>query len=184
MGFKIKIDKDIRRALGIKVQNNKIVKDFSVLVPEVRKQFRIKGAKEARKAVLRDVTKGLSPVNGKLKFEKYSDSYREEIRKGVSNRMRAASPKKRRSPVSLRLTGELHRTLKVFTSGGFTDKFRLVFDWRDFLADIHNRQGAGKKKVIRRLLPTGINETFNRGILKSILTQLNKAAAVIARRFS
>ena len=34
----------------------------------------------------------------------------------------------------------------------------------NFLADIHNRLGASKKKVIRRMLPTNKGETFNLNI--------------------
>ena len=201
MGIKIKIDKKVRKALGIRVQNNQIVKDTSILVPEVRKEFRIKGVKPIRKALLRDVTKGISPVQGQGKFAPYSKSYRDVIAgkgmfrkiggkavfiEGVKDEalLGAASPTKRRSPVTLRLTGELHRTLKLFTTGGFTASFRLVFDWRDFLADIHNRRGAGKSKVVRRMLPTDVGESFNKAITDTILDRLNKAAKAVARRFS
>jgi len=184
MGFKIKIGKNLQKTLGVKVLNNKVVQDVSVLLPEVRKEFRKIGPKAVRKAILRDMTKGISPVDGFGKFDKYSDSYKKEIKKQTSNRMNAASPKKRRSPVTLRLTGELHRSLKLFTSGGFGKTFKLVFDWRDFLADIHNRRGAGKTKIVRRMLPTLSGENFNKTINDTILNRLKQAAKIVAKKFS
>jgi hypothetical protein len=183
MSLKIKIDNNVQKTLGIKVQNNKIVRDESVLVPEVRKEFRKIGPKEIRKAILRDVGKGISPVEGANKFKKYSTSYKKEINKGTSNRMQAASPKKRRSPVTLRLTGQLWNSLKLYTTGGFRETFKLNFDWQDFLADIHNRQGAAGR-VIRRILPTRSKEEFNEKINQTILDRLNRAAKAVAKRFS
>lgn len=199
MGIKFKIDKNAQRTLGIKVQNGRIVQDDSVLIPEVRKEFRNSGVKPIRKAVLRDVTKGISPVEGEGKYEKYSKSYKEVISgkkhfrtvggrvipiDGPEPNLGLVSGTKRRSPVNLRWSGELLNALKVFTTGGFTERFRLVFDWRDFLADIHNRRGAGKKKVVRRMLPTKDGEQFNQTITDEILDRLNRAAKKIVKAFS
>lgn len=201
VGIKFTISKKVQDVLGVKVSNGKIVKDYSKLVPEVRKEFRATGIKPVRQAILRDMNKGISPVDGQGKFEKYSESYKAVISGKGSFRkvggkvifieglrdealLSAASPAKKKSPVTLRLTGQLHNALKMYTSGGFTEKFRLVFDWRDFLADIHNRRGAGKKKVVRRMLPTESGEDFNREISNTIITRLKKAANKIANRFS
>ena len=201
MGFTIKLDKNAERTLGMKSIGDTLVRTRSHLVPEVRKQFSEKGTKEVRKALLRDVSKGISPVAGKGKFQKYSKSYKKVIGgkgmfrtiggkvvffEGVRDEalLSAASPTKRASPVTMRLTGQLYNALKLSTIGGFGATFRLLFHWGDFLADIHNRRGAGKSKVVRRLLPTENNEKFNREINSEILEQLKKAAIVTARRFS
>lgn len=200
MGVKITIPRNIQKVLGVKVQNNKIIQDTSVLIHEVRKEFRNNALKPIRKALLRDVSKGISPVEGKGKFKPYSKSYKDVIAgKGMFRKvggktifiegvkdpiLYGASPTKRRSPVTLRLSGQLYNALKVFTSGGFTERFRLVFDWRDFLADIHNRRGAGKSKAVRRMLPTEKGEDFNREINDTILDRLKLAAKKVAKRFS
>lgn len=198
MTVKYKIDRKIQKALGIKVQGGKIVRDTSVLIQEIRKDFSIKGPNEVKKAILRDITKGISPVEGFGKFKKYSDSYKDVILgKGMFRKvggrtvffegvrdeqlLSASSPKKKRSPVTLRVTGQLHNALKVFTIRNFS---KLVFDWRDFLADIHNRRGAGKKKVVRRMLPTERGESFNKEILGTIISKLEQSAKRIVKRFS
>ena len=200
MGVKITIPRKVQRALGVKVQNNKIVKALPKLVVDVRKEFSNKAPKAIRQAILRDVTKGISPVEGEGKFKKYSTSYKKAIRgqgmfrniggktvffEGVEDpKFAAASPIKRASPVTLRLTGQLHNALKVFTTGGFAKSFRLIFDWRDKLADIHNRRGAGKAKAVRRMLPTESGEEFNSTITDVIIDRLKRAAKKIADRHS
>ena len=83
MGVKFTIDKNAARTLGIKVQGGEIVRDVSALVPEVRKEFRNTAIKKVRQAVLRDVSKGISPVMGKGKFEKYSESYKKLITRSL-----------------------------------------------------------------------------------------------------
>jgi len=200
MGVKITIPRKIQKALGVKVQNNKIVQAVPKLVVEVRKEFSARAPKAIRQALLRDITKGISPVEGEGKFKKYSTSYKQAIWgrgmyrniggktvyfEGVEDpNFSAASPTKRASPVTLRLTGQLHNALKVFTTGGFAKSFRLIFDWRDKLADIHNRRGAGKSKAVRRMLPTKSGEEFNNTITEEILTRLERAAKKIADRYS
>lgn len=201
MGIKITLTKSAQRTLGLKSVNGRLVKDTSLLVPEVRKEFAKTSLKPIRKALLRDVTKGISPVDGYGKFPVYSKSYKDVINgkgmfrkvggktifiKGVRDEalLSAASPVKRRSPVTLRLTGQLHNSLKLGTSGGFFKSFRLIFNWVDFLADIHNRRGAGKAKTVRRMLPTEDGEDFNKTITDVILDRLNKAAKTIAKKFS
>jgi len=203
MGVKFKLTKKAKQTLGLGLQGGRITSDIakSIIVDKVREEFSKSAPKEIRKALLRDVTKGISPVEGFGKFKKYSESYKDVIAgkgmyrqvggktvffEGVRDEalLSAASPKKKRSPVSLRLTGQLHNALKLFTTGGFTDKFRLVFDWRDFLADIHNRRGAGKSRAVRRMLPTSAGEEFNRSINETILDRLKRAAFKVAKRFS
>ena len=183
MAVKIKIDSRAGKALGFKTVNGKLVRSTSSLVPEVRKEFRRIGPKSIRQKLLQNVRAGLSPVDGKGRFKKYSKGYRDEIRRARSKRMREANPKKRPTKVTLNLSGTLHRSLKLFTSGGFTETFKLVFDWDNFLADIHNNLGAGKSKIVRRILPTKKGETFNESINDEILLKLNNAAKNVIRKF-
>ena len=202
MGVKFDIDPAVQKALGITVINGKIVASKTGnMIEAIRKDFAKTAPKQIRQTLLRDVTKGISPVKGQGKFKKYSKSYKNVIwgrgmfRKfggktvyieGVPDEtiLSAASPKKKASPVTLRLTGQLHNALKVFTSGDYRSKFRLNFDWRDFLADIHNRRGAGKSKTVRRMLPTNSGEEFNKEITDDILTRLKKSVARIVDRLN
>lgn len=92
-----------------------------------------------------------------------------------------ASPTKKVSPVNLRYSGGLHKSLNVKTAGGFLSNFRLVVRFKNKLADIHNRKGAGKSKVIRRLLPTKNGEKFNRRITTILFDELKKAVNVVAK---
>ena len=181
--FKLSITRNIGRNLGVVVVDGKVQDITPELVAEVRKEFRRIGPKDIRRVLLRNVEKGISPVSGKGRFKRYSKSYVKEILRGKSKRMRRASPTKRRSPVSMRLSGEMNSSLKLFTSGGFYQRFRLNFNWDNFLADIHDRLGASKSKVIRRLLPTREGEEFNETINGRILDRLNDSARNVIRRF-
>ena len=122
------------------------------------------------KSITREIEGGRSPVAKKGRFQRYSESYREQIRKGA-----LADRRKRRSPVNLKVTGELLKSIfwKQSRKG-----IRVGFD--NPLADIHNRLGASKKKVIRRMLPTNKGETFS----KSILNDLRKFNDKLRSRLS
>ena len=188
--FTIKLDKQLK----------KIIRDGG-LVKEVRRTFS-KGKHTAiiKRTIIQDIIQGVSPVKGKGKFQRYSKSYKDVIRGKTTFRKingrtvafkgrdreyhRAANPSKRVSPVNLRHTGGLHNSFKVFTAGGFGSAYRLVFQFKNKLADIHNRRGAGKSKVIRRMLPTKTGETFNRRITSSIITELKNAVNLVVQRLS
>lgn len=189
------------------------------LIPEIRKKFgQTNNLKNIKREILKDMIKGISPVNGAGKWQKYSESYKEQIRgraayrrlpngrvirisadqvgrgfkKGKQNLVddlnsdfkKSQRPAKRISPVNLRLSGKLHRSLFVTTAGGIKKSFRLRIGFKNKLADIHNRQGAGKSKVVRRLLPTEFNESFNRRITSFIFDQLKKATEIVAKEFT
>lgn len=158
---------------------NLISKTDKGLVKATRKEFAKKGPTKIKQAIVQDMIKGISPVKGGGKWKKYSDGYKKEIRKNKSRRMRSASPTKAVTPINLRLTGQLHRSLKSF----FKSK-ALVIQFKHFLADIHNRRGAGKSKVVRRMLPTKSGEQFNRRINTVIFDQLKKAVDTVAKKFS
>ena len=202
---------------------------------QVRKEFKKKSPKKIKRRVVQDIIRGISPVKGKGKWVKYSQSYKDVIRNkaafrtvggkviairadgGVTNKelkslrgskgagqalskVRArnkkqirelnaafhkrSNPTKQVSPVNLRHSGETINAFKVIPKGGLLRGFRLVFKIKHFLADIHNRLGAGKSKVKRRILPTRTGEQFNPSITNFIINELKSAANTVAKQFS
>ena len=170
MGVKITISNKLTRLLKSSESRG--------LIKEVRKEFAKKGPIKVKQAINQDMIRGISPVDGKGKWKKYSDSYKEEIRQGKSKKMKGAKPSKRINPANLRLSGELHNSLSTYVRG---KTFFIKFS--HFLADIHNRRGASKKKVIRRMLPTKKGEKFNRTIESTFLGELKKAVDKVAKSF-
>jgi len=168
-------------AIDVKFKLDDIVtaKRKTKILNDIRKEFGKHGPQGAKEAILDDVSRGISPVRGKGKYDKYSDSYKTAIRKGRYTRYA-----KKISPVNLLLSEKLHKALEVFTKGKTSYGFKMVSRWRHKLFDIHNTKGAGKSKVIRRMLPTKKNELFNRKIMMAIQTELKKAIAIIAKRIS
>jgi phage gpG-like protein len=120
--------------------------------------------------IIRNISAGVSPVRGK-KFKKYSDSYKDAIRSGVYSK-----DGKARSPVNLKLTGKLHESIFIDIRGN-----KIIVGFKNALADIHNRLGAGKSKTVRRMLPTEKGEQFNKSITLSIREFLETAASKIFR---
>lgn len=126
-------------------------------------------------AVIDSIEKGVSPVNmkdaypkntgGKSRYGGYSSGY--------INRMKNADDMygKKQRPVNLTLSGKMLRSLKSKIIKG---KVKLWFT--DEKAKYHDKLGAGKSKVFRRLLPRGIEE-FNR----AIQLKINEAASESVR---
>ena len=90
------------------------------------------------------------------KYKKYSDSYKDQIRKG---RVRGKSSV---TPVNLKATGKMRRSLK----GRPTLKGILLF-YTSPIAKYHNDLGAGRSKVVRQILPRD-EQKFARPIEKSL----------------
>ena len=112
----------------------------------------------------KEILKGISPVRGQGKYRKYSRSYRDQILKN-----KLPFPKKR-SPVNLRLSGQMLKSIFTkFNKAGF------IIGFKSSLADIHNRQGAGKSRIIRRILPNKSGEEFNKSIQVDIQKFLEKS---------
>jgi len=209
MALKIKLSKDIKNLLNDK--------DNKGLIPKVRRDFsKGTGPLKVKQAIIQDMIKGISPVQGKGKWKKYSEGYKLQIKneayldpttgefgifrriggkvrfieveskrlQGRSDVQKEASPTKKISPVNLRLSGGLHKSLKVNTKGGFLTNFRLVVLFKNKLADIHNRLGAGKSKVKRRLLPTNKGEKFNRKITTTLFNEVKKSVDRVVKEFS
>lgn len=120
------------------------------------------------KDIVDDIEQGISPVKNKGRFERYSDSYRKQI--DSSSLLKAVG--KRVSPVNMKVSGQLLNSIYARVKKG-----RVIVGFKDRLADIHNRLGAGKKaKTVRRLLPTEDKEVFNRGIQIKLEERVKRVA--------
>ena len=119
-----------------------------------------------KEEIVDSLQKGISPVklrNTRLKG--YSKSYLEQIKKG---RYKEFSKKQR--PVNLTLSGRMLKSIKSrLTKTGMTIFFSNP------LAKYHNDQGAGKSKVIRKMLPDE-----NQQVSKEILDNLFALIANLA----
>ena len=176
------MNKKLQKLMGISVVGGKVYATArkGALIEDVRKEFALLGPTKTKQAILQDIATGISPVQGKGKLQKYSDGYIDQIEKG---KFKNTIGTKRISPVNLRLSGDLTRSLKAYAAG-VGRNFRLVLSWEHFLAVIHNTRGAGKSKVIRRMLPTQKGEKFNRRITQVILSELKKATLKVVKRIS
>lgn len=193
MSLEVDFSEDLKKLLST-VRNDG-------LIPKVRKEFSKKALVPIKKAIIQDMIIGVSPVRSVGNWVKYSQSYKDVIsgkatfRKGKTGKLyvtnekdeeffRKSSPTKLISPVNLRHSGGLHKSLYTRTFGGVKQRFRLIIGFASFLADIHNNRGAGKSKVVRRMLPTERGEKFNRRITSSIVDELNKAVKTIVKQFN
>lgn len=132
-----------------------------------------KGTLQELVDVTRDqIKKGISPVDGAGKFQKYSESYLEAIKE---KRGEVAKKGGKRSPVDMTLSGDMLKSLEVIKRG---DAVFMEFTGKDTgeRAYFHNNSGAGKARTIRRLLPDAHGEKFNQvlqnkffGIVKKVL---------------
>ena len=152
--------------MGIKVTFKTKI-DAPKQYARIQKEFSRRSCPTYKKAIIRSMKDGKSPVRRK-RWVKYSQSY---IRAILTNPLLKALGKRIR-PVNLKVSGELWRSLECNQKGN-----RVVIAFTDFLADIHNRQGASRKKVIRRMLPTNDGELFNlkiSGAIQKLLTSIVK----------
>lgn len=206
MPFKIDIGKGVKRMIDKKLLSD-VREEFSkkgplkvkrAIINDVRKGISPvhgKGKFKKYSKSYKDVIRNKAAYRTNSRGQVYRISPTNVGRKGKGNvrqKVRdlnrdyhdAARPMKQVSPVNMRHTGKLHKALKVFTKGGFLSTYRLVFDWRHWLANIHNEKGAGKSKVIRRLMPTKPSEKFNRNITGVLMDELKKAVNTVAKRLS
>ena len=155
---------------------SKVKVDFSDGFGKIN-EIAIKGTKVAADAlkeeVIKEISEGRSPVaRVARRFQRYSSSYRKAIDKG-----RYKNFNKRKRPVNLKLSGKLHDSIFSTPKG----RNRVIIGFNNFLADIHNRQGAGKSRTVRRMLPTKTGETFTNNILIAVGNKLKKLANQILR---
>ena len=136
------------------------------------------------------ILSGQSPVSGFGRYQKYSKSYIEYIEgkayyftnkygrvvriankpfkgKGSVKRNKSIQnlskpfANKNRSPVNLYATGDMMDSLRIKKDS--TNKV-ILLGFTDKKAKYHDKLGASKKKVIRRLLPTRQGEKFKSNI--------------------
>ena len=171
------------------------------ITDDVRKDFARRVNFFIKGVVLDSIKKGISPVNirkaypkntgGKSRYQKYSKSYveamqgkaayftkngrviRAEIDQSDKELVKFSKElygNKKQRPVNLKLSGKMLNSLKskIVKNG----KIRLWFS--DEKAKYHDKLGAGKSKVIRRLLPDN-NEEFNRAIQRKIIDTAGEA---------
>jgi len=157
-----KITIDIKRGIAeaFQIKYNKDLRDITKKWSKASPSIVIKNMKKA-------ITSGNSPVKGHGRFPNYSSSYSGQIKKG-----RYKEYGKKLRPINLTLTGQMLRSLiSRRTSSGFTVYFTSP------IAKYHNDLGAGRSKVIRRLLPlAGSTEQFKHIITKEIQASLRKMA--------
>ena len=180
--------------MTVKLTKNNIPKN---IFDQVRKEFTKDGknARDIKKAILEDMSAGVSPVRGE-RWKKYSQSYKDVIRglatfrKGKDGKVRFSPTRdqafmdlatigggKSVSPVNLKLTGTLWKSLKISTTGRL-----IIVAFEDALAIIHNQLGAGKSKAIRRLLPTEPNEKFNENITQVVENGVKNAVDIVVKK--
>ena len=141
-------------------------KGLRILKDNMQKKA-IKDLKDIVIEVIREnISKGVSPVRGQKRFVAYSDSYKMQIKK---KRKPFNTIRKRIGRVNMTVTGEMLQSLKSLP---LSKKLKIFFS--DKKAIYHNELGAGKSKVIRRLLPTSKGEVFNKSITNRIIERVKK----------
>ena len=106
---------------------------------------------EIEAEIIETILRGKSPVEGK-KFEQYSEKYADRFKGGD------------RKPVTMNQIGKMLDSLKISQLRG---KVGISIEFLSKIAAFHDILGAGKSKVIRRLLPRS-NERFKSNIRKVI----------------
>lgn len=133
---------------------------------EIEKKYK-KLSKKALKAsaiiledeIKKSIARGVSPVEGIGRFKKYSSSYSDAIDSGKYHN-------KKKRPVNLKLSGGMLKSLVTRPKG----LDRIIIKFRSKIADYHDKEGAGKSKILRRLLPKrNTSEKFSRVIMKKVL---------------
>jgi hypothetical protein len=167
--------------MALKLSNifPKLIKD----IQSIEKQVINKGWKEAAKLlqeeILDSISRGVSPVQGAKRFERYSKSYTLRI---LANKI----PGKKVKPVNLKASGEMLDSIDAKKSkGGFFIWFKKMVNGKN-LAEIHSFEGASKKKVIRQILPAE-EEEYKKSITKTareyLIEVTNDVLAKILRRY-
>lgn len=151
-----------------------IKKGFMNIPKKVKEKFRAAQLSYLVGLIKELYQKGISPVRGGGRFKRYSDSYREQIKRGTGE---AGLKNNQVSPVNLTLTGEMGDSLKVRDSGG-----RTFVEFDDPKAYFHNTSGVGKSRVIRRLLPDRQGEKFSREIEQRILDSVRAIVKSVTRK--
>ena len=130
----------------------------------------MQAASDLEREIKDNISKGISPVEGAGRFVGYSDSYLEQI-KNKTGSLKGSGKLKR--PVNLKVTGKMMNSIKKrLTMRGF------VLWFASPIAKYHNEEGAGKSKVIRKMLPDE-NQSLSRSITRRIAINIRKMASMI-----
>lgn len=150
--------------MPIKVKTN--LKSVLKVTEDVKKKFNEEVTKgsigyELIRTLQDLIRKGISPVEGKGRFQRYSKSYRESIKKGYVK-------KRGVSPVDLFVTGEMLGSLKAVNKGS-----KVILQFDDEKARYH--QDGTDKMPERRILPEKAGEKFTKRVTQLILKALKFA---------
>jgi len=158
--------------VGVKT---KIRFDLKERVIKIRRDFNRTACLVYKAEIIDNILSGISPVKGQKRYAKYTEGYKNVIRKGKVRSRKKRVRGKSISPVNLQATGTL---LKSFVCKIRRDRIRIAFT--DFVAEFHNVTGPrGRKDKIRRMLPTKPKEQFNQSITIKIQREINK---IVRRR--
>lgn len=142
-----------------------IKKDLEKKLRKAKRKWDKPAIKTAIELIDTKIGKGISPVEAggaqtgrKARFIKYSESYQKQIK-------RRKFPGKKLRPVNLKLSGKMRASLR-----GRKTKEGIFLFYKDPLADVHTNEGAGRSRVIRRMLPgEGTNEKLSRTITQPLV---------------
>jgi len=161
MKVNFKLDRDSLR---------RIERDFAKKSDVLVRKMSEAGGRIITEETKRMVDAGISPVKGKGRFKKYSESYSKQIKRG---KVQGKSTR----PVNLKVTGKMMKSLeyKKITNG-----VRILFT--DEKALYHNKLGAGKSKVKRRIMPIDEGEEYSRVITSRLTNAFRKLMSIFSRR--
>lgn len=143
----------------------KISHSFVKVLKNIKVKYTKKAAQDLKNKIIEQYNKGLSPVEGYGRFDKYSESYTKKIQSGYYGN-------KSVRPVNLKLTGKMHKSI-----GSKQIKNGFMIFFTDKKAIYHNETGAGGSMVIRKMLP-GKGEKFSRTLNR----HLNKLLVNIVKK--
>lgn len=131
-------------------------------------------ADTTREEVLRSISSGVSPVAKSGRYERYSESYRNAIKKQY-RRLRG----KKRSPVNLKVSGNMLKSIFVKVS---KQAKRITLGFKSEIAGYHDNGVKENSLPQRKMLPSRRGERFNGVIQNEILDAVNTAIADIIRK--
>ena len=141
----------------VKVNHQEVSRFVRSFSKKLSQNIAISAKDEIEAEIIATILQGNSPVEGK-RFKNYSEKYSDRFKNG------------RRRPVNMFKTGKMLDSLEVKQIRG---RPGILIRFRDKTADFHDRLGAGKSKVIRRLLPR-TRERFRKNIREVILKFFKK----------
>ena len=129
-----------------------VINNLSKDITKKAQKALVRNAQTIENEIIITMLTGSSPVRGK-RWKQYSKAYADRFKKGF------------RKPVNMKLSGEMLDSLEVKRKGrGISIAFNSP------IAVFHDKLGAGKSRIIRRLLPVfSKGETFKSNILNLII---------------